>query len=115
MTRCWTHRYSKKFGEFVRVTLPIKGPITPYERAWLKDPEQGGTLEPVERLLLVHAARREPVIRVELRGGKLFDDGELIKAGESTMARRLTNAEARKATKAYRVLTTPLQDPCCAV
>lgn len=79
-------------GEFVRVTLPIKGPITPEERAWLKDLEEGGTLEPADRLLLVHAARRHQVRKLERRGGKLFV------GGESTMARRLTNAEARKVT-----------------
>lgn len=79
-------------GEFVRVTLPIKGPITPEERAWLKDLEEGGTLEPAERLLLVHAARRHRVRRLERRGEKLF------MGGESTTARRLTNAEARKVT-----------------
>lgn len=82
----------EEVGEFVRVTLPIKGPITPQERAWLKDLEEWGTLEPAERLLLVHAARRQPVTNLERRGG------ELLKTGESTMPRRLTNAEARKIT-----------------
>ncbi|MGH3997520.1 MAG: ATP-binding protein [Pseudonocardiaceae bacterium] len=82
----------EEVGEFLRVTLPINGPITPEERAWLKDLEELGKLEPAERLLLVRAARREPVIRLRMSGGKL------LKAGESTMPRRLTNAEARKVT-----------------
>ncbi len=82
----------EEIGEFVRVTLPIKGPITPQERAWLKDLEEWGTLAPVGRLLLVHAARRHPVRKLERRGGKLLE------VGESTMPRRLTNAEARKIT-----------------
>lgn len=80
-------------ADFVRVTLPIKGPITPEERAWLKDLEEGGALEPAERLLLVHAARREPVPKfrkIEWRGE------EWLKLSKSTMPRRLTNAEARK-------------------
>ncbi len=81
----------EEVAECVRVTLPIKGPITPEERAWLKDLEERGALKPAERLLLVHAARREPVLRFERHGGKL-------EAGESTMPRRLTNAEARKIT-----------------
>ncbi|MGH3799852.1 MAG: ATP-binding protein [Pseudonocardiaceae bacterium] len=80
-------------GEFVRVTLPIKGPITPQERAWLKDLEEWGTLAPVGRLLLVHAARCEPVLRLELLPG-----GGLGECSQLTMPRRLTNAEARKIT-----------------
>ncbi|HKR48440.1 MAG TPA: ATP-binding protein [Pseudonocardiaceae bacterium] len=83
----------EEFGEFVRVTLPIKGPITPQERAWLKDLEERGTLEPTERLLLVHAARREPVLKLEL----LPDEG-LGEFSQLTMPRRLTNAEVRKIT-----------------
>lgn len=72
------------------MTLPITGPITPPERAWLKDLEERGTLAPAERLLLIHAARREPVLHLERRGH------ELATAGEGTTPRRLTNAEARK-------------------
>ncbi|MGH3929780.1 MAG: ATP-binding protein [Pseudonocardiaceae bacterium] len=77
----------EEIGEFVHVTLPIKGPITPQERAWLKDLEEGGTLKPAERLLLAHAARRQMATRLEFRGGSL------LKVGESTMQHRLTNAE----------------------
>lgn len=52
-------------GELVRVTLPIKGPVTPEERAWLKDLKERGALEPAEWLLLVHATRRHPVTELE--------------------------------------------------
>ncbi|MGQ0717007.1 MAG: ATP-binding protein [Pseudonocardiales bacterium] len=83
----------EEISEFVRVTLPIKGPITPEERAWLKDLEERGTLEPAERLLLVHAARREPVLKLEL-----LPDGGLGEFSQLTMPRRLTNAEVRKIT-----------------
>jgi ATP-dependent DNA helicase RecG len=82
----------EEISDFVRVTLPIKGPITPQERAWLKDLEERGTLEPADRLLLVHATRRHPVTKLERRGGKLLE------VGKSTMPRRLTNAEAREIT-----------------
>jgi ATP-dependent DNA helicase RecG len=81
----------EEIGEFVRVTLPINGPITPQERAWLKDLEEWGTLAPVGRLLLVHAARREPVLKL-----KLLPDGGLGEFSQLTMPRRLTNAEVRK-------------------
>jgi ATP-dependent DNA helicase RecG len=68
----------EEIGESVRVTLPIASPVTPQERAWLKDLEESGSLQRLERLLLVHAARREPVGQA------------------TTMPRRLTNSEARK-------------------
>jgi len=82
----------EEVGDFVRVTLPITGPVTPQERGWLKDLEERGSLEPVDRLLLVHAARREPVGLLEIHGD------EIRKVGEATMERRLTNSEARKIT-----------------
>ncbi|MGH3923727.1 MAG: ATP-binding protein, partial [Pseudonocardiaceae bacterium] len=62
----------EEIGEFVHVTLPIKGPITPQERAWLKDLEEGGTLKPAERLLLAHVARRQMATRLEFRSGSLL-------------------------------------------
>lgn len=49
----------EEIGQFVRVSLPIHGPITAQERAWLKDLEETGVLESPDRLLLVHAARGE--------------------------------------------------------
>jgi ATP-dependent DNA helicase RecG len=54
-------------GQFVRVTLPIRGPVTPTERAWLKDLEESGVLEPVDRLLLVHAARGDALTNARAR------------------------------------------------
>lgn len=80
----------EEVGESVRVTLPIASPVTPQERAWLKDLEERGTLERLDRLLLVHAARREPVGQLEWRSGQLHE------IGETTMPHRLTNGEARK-------------------
>lgn len=54
-------------GEFVRVTLPIRGPVTPRERAWLRDLEEEGVLESHDRLLLVHAARGEVLTNARAR------------------------------------------------
>lgn len=82
----------EELGDFVRVTLPINGPVTPQERAWLKDLEERGALGLSERLLLVHAARREPARMLR------WAEGEYVDAGEATMPRRLTNAEARRVT-----------------
>jgi ATP-dependent DNA helicase RecG len=43
----------------VIVTLPLRGPITPRERAWVADLERRGQLMVTDRLLLVYAARGE--------------------------------------------------------
>jgi len=43
----------------VRVTLPIRGPIGPQERAWVREVELRGQIEPRARIPLVHAARGE--------------------------------------------------------
>ncbi|KAB2846330.1 MAG: hypothetical protein F9K44_15565 [Hyphomicrobiaceae bacterium] len=44
-------------GHSVEVTLPVGGSITPSERAWVKEIEARGEIEPRDRVLLVHAAR----------------------------------------------------------
>jgi ATP-dependent DNA helicase RecG len=44
-------------GHSVEVTLPVRGAITPPERAWVKEIEARGTIEPMDRVLLVQAAR----------------------------------------------------------
>lgn len=46
-------------GHAVRVSLPLQGPITPRERAWVADLQQRGEIRGIDRLLLVHAARGE--------------------------------------------------------
>jgi ATP-dependent DNA helicase RecG len=81
----------EEVGEFVRVTLPMSGPVTPRERAWLKDLESDGTLDRADRLLLVQAARREPALA-------LSTDGPGPSVRLATVPRRLTNTEARRIT-----------------
>lgn len=46
-------------GHSVTVTLPIRSPVTPAERAWVREIERRGLIEPMDRSLLVHAARGE--------------------------------------------------------
>ena len=46
-------------GHSVRVTLPISGPISPQERAWILEVEGQGRIEPRDRIPLIHAARGE--------------------------------------------------------
>jgi ATP-dependent DNA helicase RecG len=47
----------RDLGHAVSVTLPVLGPITPRERAWVSDLERRGEIRGPDRLLLVHAAR----------------------------------------------------------
>lgn len=44
-------------GSHVRVTLPTHSTVAPEERAWVRELETRGELEPSDRVLLVHAAR----------------------------------------------------------
>lgn len=54
-------------GHSVRVTLPIRGPISPQERAWIMEVERRGTIAPVDRIALVHAARGEALTNARVR------------------------------------------------
>jgi len=54
-------------GASVRVVLPLHGPTTPAERAWVSDLERRGEIEPLDRLLLVHAARGETLTNARAR------------------------------------------------
>lgn len=60
------------------------------ERAWLEDLESSGALQRADRLILVHAARREPVPAPV--------GSEAPTSPSTTVPRRLTNAEARRIT-----------------
>lgn len=54
-------------GHVVRVTLPLRGPITARERAWVSDLERRGAITGRDRLLLVHAARGERLTNAQAR------------------------------------------------
>lgn len=54
-------------GHAVRVTLPLRGPITPAERAWVSDLERPGEIRANDRLLLVHAARGDRLTNARAR------------------------------------------------
>lgn len=51
----------------VRVTLPIRGPISPQERAWVMEVERRGEVQPPDRIPLVHAARGEELTNARVR------------------------------------------------
>lgn len=54
-------------GHSVRVTLPIRGPISPQERAWVLEVERRGHIRAADRLLLVHAARGQELTNARVR------------------------------------------------
>ncbi|MBI4897105.1 MAG: putative DNA binding domain-containing protein [Actinobacteria bacterium] len=54
-------------GSEVRVTLPIRSAVAPDERAWVIEVEQRGIIEPADRILLVHAARKESLTNSRAR------------------------------------------------
>ena len=79
----------------VVVTLPIRSTVAPSERAWVREVEQRGLIEPSDRVLLVHAARGEiltngrvrELLSVDSRDARaalrrLRDAGFLIQRGE---------------------------------
>ncbi len=75
-------------GHAVSVTLPIRSAVTPTERAWVREVETRGLIEPGDRILLVHAARGERLTNGRVR--KLVD----VDANEARRAlQRLRDAD----------------------
>ncbi len=54
-------------GHSVSVTLPIRGPISPQERAWVMEVERRGGITPIDRIPLVYAARGEVLTNARVR------------------------------------------------
>lgn len=82
-------------GGAVRVTLPVRSAVAPSERAWVREVEQRGLIEPSDRILLVHAARGDVLTNSRVRAlmgvdkdhartalQRLRDAGFLIQRGE---------------------------------
>lgn len=51
----------------VSVTLPVQGPISPQERAWVVEVEKRGGIRPMDRIPLIHAARGEALTNARVR------------------------------------------------
>jgi ATP-dependent DNA helicase RecG len=82
-------------GHAVKVTLPLHGPITPRERAWVSELEVVGDIQGKDKVLLVLAARGETLtnaiarealgvghLEARLALHRLRDAGLLVQAGE---------------------------------
>jgi ATP-dependent DNA helicase RecG len=54
-------------GHAVTVSLPVRGGVTAEERAWVREIEERGEIEPIDRILLVHAARGEELTNARVR------------------------------------------------
>jgi ATP-dependent DNA helicase RecG len=54
-------------GQTVSLALPIQSTVTPPERAWIRELQSRGEVKPVDRLLLVHAARGEELTNSRAR------------------------------------------------
>ncbi len=54
-------------GHSVEVVLPVYSSVAPVERAWVRELEARGDLQPADRALLVHAARGEPLTNAAVR------------------------------------------------
>ncbi len=62
----------RDLGHAVEVSLPTSSAVTPAERAWVREIEARGLIQPLDRLILVHAARGESITNAyarELLGG----------------------------------------------
>jgi len=75
-------------GHSVTVTLPIRSAVTPSERAWVREVESRGLIEPTDRILLVHAARGERLTNARARELVGVDAGDARQA-----LQRLRDAE----------------------
>lgn len=67
-------------GHSVTVALPIRSAVTPVERAWVREVETRGIIEPGDRILLVHAARGERLTNSRVRELVGVDAGEARRA-----------------------------------
>lgn len=57
----------KDLGHAVEVSLPTRSAVTPAERAWVREIEARGLIQPLDRLILVHAARGERLTNAGIR------------------------------------------------
>jgi ATP-dependent DNA helicase RecG len=67
-------------GHSVAVTLAVRSPVTPAERAWVREVERRGLIEPGDRFLLVHAARGERLTNGRVRELLTVDTDEARRA-----------------------------------
>lgn len=57
----------RDLGHAVEVSLPVRSTVTAAERAWVREIEARGLIQPTDRLILVHAARGERLTNSRVR------------------------------------------------
>jgi ATP-dependent DNA helicase RecG len=57
----------RDLGHAVEVSLPVRSAVTVAERAWVREIEARGHIQPTDRLILVHAARGERLSNSRVR------------------------------------------------
>lgn len=112
----------KDRGHAVEVCLPTKSVVTPAERAWVREIESRGLIQPLDRLILVHAARGESITNAyarELLGIDSFDarqalkrlrDAELLVQNGNTRGATYTLPESISAPAGLRLTRAELSD-----
>lgn len=108
-------------GHSVVVTLPVRGPISPQERAWVMEVERRRAIEPLDRISLVHAARGEALTNARVREllgvdsrdarkslKRLRDAGFLEQVGQRGGATYVLSRSVR-APAAFRMTPTDLE------
>jgi ATP-dependent DNA helicase RecG len=78
----------RDLGHAVEVSLPVRSAVTPAERAWVREIEARGLIQPTDRLILVHAARGE-----RLTNGRVRELLGLDSADARLALRRLKEAQ----------------------
>jgi ATP-dependent DNA helicase RecG len=78
----------KDLGRGVEVSLPTRGTVTATERAWVREVESRGMIQPLDRLILVHAARGGQITNGRVRELLNIDSSDARQA-----LRRLRDAE----------------------
>ncbi len=78
----------RDLGHAVEVSLPVRSAVTPAERAWVREVEARGLIQPQDRLVLVHAARGE-----RLTNGRVRELLSIDSADARQALRRLREAK----------------------
>jgi ATP-dependent DNA helicase RecG len=70
----------RDLGHAVEVSLPVRSAVTPEERAWVREIEARGLIQPTDRLVLVHAARGERLTNGRVRELLAIDSSDARQA-----------------------------------
>lgn len=93
-------------GHEVVVELPIRSAVAPAERAWVQELERRGTLQGVDRIVLVHAARGEQLTNKRVRELLTTDSGQAREILQRLRDQRFLEQRGRTAGATYRLSGT---------